>query len=288
MKNNYIRTTKEGREKYEVTLDEKKLEELKIRIAKNCGELSIVHKECEYGYIPHEKYMTRTHDKTIHYYEDVHYYESGNKKEDWHGYERYEIGLYYCDYKDFTCPRLVNFIDKILYMDKESIEKLFNGDLSELCSDLTVKEKIVVLKKEIDKITKDYNLKRNKKAHDLKEKYNLLDDNITNLDNKINELQAYVSIAKSELSKIDNIYNDKIQELNKQLEYLLSISSLNERQEDVSNYVKEMLNYVEYRLVDTISNEELKKYHDFFSNKTTNIVDTPTNHFSIKKKVLKR
>ncbi len=56
-----------------------------------------------------------------------------------------------------------------------------------------------------------------------------------------------------------------MKELNDKLKYLLSIEKLNESQEDSSKYIEELLSFVDIRLVDTISLEEIERVRSFQS-----------------------
>lgn len=284
MKKMYIRSTLDGKEKYEITINQEKLEELRKRVAKNCGELALVHKECKLCYVPDNNYFTYSDKEPIHYYEDVHYRKSGNKTTEWDHYDEYEVDLYYCDYKDYTCPSLVNYINRLLYADKKAIEMLFSGDISSLMQHLTVKDKIAIIQREIANLKRKYKTNRNKKTSQINERYNSLSSQTTNLTDKIDEIHSYIEKVKEELREMDDSYEKELKELTARLNYLQSILELNEHQEDVSKYVIEMLSYIEYRLVDTISKEELQRYNDFFNENKKRLPDNPEEKFLIKKK----
>ena len=267
MREVYFRKTNNGKEKYEIIIDEDKLEELKIRIAKNCGELSMVHKECKYGYIPQDKYMTMDPDKEIHYYEDVRYYESGNKEKEYDQYETYEVSLFYCDYKDYTCPSLINFINRLLYFDKEAIKILLSGNIYKLFNNLLVKDKIILIQKEINELNREYGIKKKEQEEIIVNQYNLINNKSNNIIDNINDLESLLTSSKNKLLKIDNIYQNKLNELNNKLDYLESIKDINSKQEDITSYITEMFNYIKIHLIDKISNEEINRYKEFFKTK---------------------
>ncbi len=262
----YFRDNGEIREKYEILFDKQKLVELQRKVAKRCGEQSIVKKECKLCYIPRSDSFYQDRDsKLYHYCDEVHYKVSGNKTTEWDHYDEYEVDLYNCDYKDYICPVLVNFIEKIRYNDDKSIEALFNHDFQSISKFLTVKEKIVCLQEEIADVSQDYLIKRKEKVDELNLSYEELTKKAGDIEQHIKELNSWTSKMKKELLNMDKKHVSKMKELNDKLKYLLSIEKLNESQEDSSKYIEELLSFVDIRLVDTISLEEIERVRSFQS-----------------------
>ena len=272
----YFRNNGEEREKYEVSYDRKALEELQIKIAKNCGELNIVKTECKYCDIPHNDYLhleyLTDNKKVYHYYTDVHYKISGNKATEWDHYDEYEVDLYYCDYKDYTCPELVRFIDEIIYGEKKAITKIFNGEYKKYSVFPKVKDKLLQLQDEIASCTNEYNIKRQKRLEELNKSYNELSSKSNDIEKQIEKLNNWTKTTRKELLSMDKEHMSKIKELSKRLDYLTSIENQNMNQENLSNYLEEVLSHIHIKLIDKMSLSEIKRVRDFES--TEIVTDT--------------
>ena len=268
----YFRNNGEIREKYEVTYDKLKLEELKRLVATRCGELSIVRDLRKYGFIPQNDVFREGNDSLYHYYSDVKYKVSGKKTTEWDHYDEYEVDLYNCEYKDYICPELVKFIEGIIYSyyrDTKCFEKLFNKDFSKINSFPKVKEKIMSLQDEMARITQEYVSQRQKKVEELNQSYKELIESSADVEKHIKKLNAWINKTKKELLNMDKKHATRMKELNDRLEYLFSIEKLNENQEDLSKYIDELVNLVAFRLVDTISLKEIERVKSFQSSETS-------------------
>ncbi len=67
------------------------------------------------------------------------------------------------------------------------------------------------------------------------------------------------------MSKIEKENNKKIDELNKELSYLLEIRELNKNQEIDLSYIKELEKLVEFKLIDTLDISNIERINSFFS-----------------------
>ena len=264
----YFRNNGEIREKYELTYDISKLNELKMKIIFNCGELSIVKKECKYGSIPTEGSLRHGPDNSYHYMMDVHYKESKKKAKEWDHYEVYEVNLFYCDYKDYMCPDLVEFIEGFIYNGK-GINDIFNRDFKKAGCFQKVKDKILYLQQTIADTSQNYSLKRNQKVEELNHYYEELIKKSVDIEQQIKELNTWTSKTKQELLDFDKKHYEKMNELNNKLKYYLSIEELNKNQEDITKYIEELISLVKFDLIDTISLEEIERVREFQSNKNT-------------------
>ena len=253
----YFQNNGNEREKYEIEFDYKQLDELAKKVAKKCGELSIVHDERKLCYVPRsDSYSMDTKSDTYHYITDVKTKKSGNKAKEWDHYDEYEVDLYFCDYNDYICPELVNFIKKITYEDKDAIRKLFTKDFKSISKFPTVKEKIEQLKEEISAHQQEYTSRKNERVEALNRRYNEMTEKPLNIEKQIRQLKEWASQTEKELAEMDKKYTTEKEELNNRLSHLISIEALNENQEDVSKYVIELLSLIEIRLIDKISLDE--------------------------------
>ncbi len=264
----YFRNVEDRREKYDIQMNYDALEELCKRIAKNCGEVELVRDERKLCHVPrndcfHEDYDTHVY----HYYDEVTSKVSGNKTTEWDHYDEYEVDLYNCQYKDYTCPELVSFIQKLGWSDKKSIDTLFKGDLRFLTVFPTVKEKIQSLQAEIKRVKDSYDKRRKKKVKEMNEKYQSMNQSDFDLGSQLDTLNSWIKKVKKELEQMDHDYEEQMKKLNDQLKYYLSIESLNTHQEDLAPYVVELLGLVQYRLIDSISLDTLKRVSQFHSEK---------------------
>ncbi len=259
----FFRKVEGGKEKYEITIDSDKMEELARTIAINCGELRIVRTECKFKDIPYEdSFSFNGKDK---YYKDVKYKESGNMGSEWDHYDEYEVPLYNCEYKKYTCPPIIDFMFNLMYRDRKAIEMLFDGSYLKLCTFPTVKEKIPKTKSKSTSLTKSYKRGRQKKTSEVNGKYEEVNQSDLDIEQRINCLQELIESSKRDLQEMDSEYEKKKKELEKELEELLRIESINENQKPVSDYIVEMLSLIEYQLVDQISDEEIKRVNDFYN-----------------------
>ncbi len=262
----YFRNNGKEMEKYLVTYDNEKINELKKRVALHCGEKSIKKEEVKYvpsGNTFHHK------DDAYHYYGEVHSKLSKNKGVEWDHYDEYEVDLYICEYVDYLCPPLVEFISELYYDEKKAVTKLFNRNLKDVSTFPKVKDKIVMLQEEIASVTQSYTEKRNKKVEELNNSYAGLTQNVKDIENHIKQLHAWTSKTKKELLNMDRVHLSKMKELNDRLKYLLSIEELNRNQEDVSKYIEELYGLIDIRLIDKISLEEINRVREFRSDRIT-------------------
>lgn len=253
--------------KYLINFDTEELNALAKKVALNCGELRLVRKECALKYVPSGRFFHRDYDdNTNHYYDDIRYSKSGNKTTEWDHYDEYEVDLYNCEYKDYLCPELVDFINRIMYEDKKTIDIVFNGDFRSVSKFPTVKEKIAQLQKELASNSESYVLKRQNRVNDFSDRYTEMKNKQQgDLEKQIKELHSFATKAEKELLKIDKNYSAKAKELKDKLDYLLSIEKLNEHQEGVAKYLEELKSLIEIKLIDRMSLDEIQRVKDFQS-----------------------
>ena len=262
----YFRNNGDVREKYSIMFDKEGLEALQVQIAKRCGEQSIVKKECKYGQIPRNETLYCEYGKDeCHYIEDVHSKISGNKATEWDHYDEYEVDLYNCDYKDYFCPPLVGFIERILCYDNKVYSTFFSQNFKKLCYFPKVKDKLMRLQQEIATVSQEYLVSRQKKVDELNKEYEELTKKEGDIEKRIKEVNAWTSKMKKVLLNMDKEHVAKMKELNDRLKYLLSIEKLNENQEDVSKFIDHLLSLVDIKLIDTISLEEIERVRSFQS-----------------------
>ena len=262
----YFRNNENEREKYLIIYDDEKLADLKLRVALHCGEKSVKKEEVKHA---PRSYSFYHEDGTYHYREEVHSKLSKNKGVEWDHYYDYEVDLYDCEYIDYTCPPLVNFIGELYYDEKKAVAQLFNRDLKDVSSFPRVKDKIVMLQDEIAGVSQSYAENRSKKAEELNKSYAGLTQNVEDIESHIKKLHAWTSKTKKELLDMDKAHVAKMKELNDRLKYLLSIEELNKNQEDVAGYIEELYGLVDIRLIDKISLDEIKRVREFQSEKMT-------------------
>ena len=239
----YFRDNENEREKYEITFNRSGLQELRKTIAIKFGEHSTVNKEITRSDVPLNDYFTWDGD-TFHYYIGVKYSKSGNTVREYDHYDSYDEDLYNCTYNEYICPKFVLLIHNILLQEPEAIEHIFNHDFDEYMNIPKISEKIALVKEEIKEL--------NQKSGYLEE--------------QIKILQSWSIKIDKELLNIEKEYALKIKELNKRLNYLLSIEKLNEKQEDISKYIDELLSLIQIKLVDTISLDLIDRVKSFESN----------------------
>jgi hypothetical protein len=262
----YFRNNGDVREKYFITFDKEGLEKLQVQVAKRCGEQSIVKRECKYSRIPRSESLHHEYDKDeYHYIDEVHYKLSGNKGTEWDHYDEYEVDLYNCSYKDYFCPPLVGFIEKILCYDNNVYSTFFSQNFQKLCHFPKVKEKLMKLQQEIAAVSQEYLKARQKRADELNKEYEEITKKEGDIEKRIKEVNAWTSKMKKVLLKMDKEHVARMKELNDRLKYLLSIEKLNEDQEDPSNYINTLIGLVDIKLIDTISLEEIERVRSFQS-----------------------
>ena len=259
----FFRTVKGGKEKYEITIDSEKMEELARTIAIHCGELRIITKECKFKHIPHEdSFSFNTKEK---YYKDVKYRESGNMGSEWDHYDEYNVPLYNCEYKEYTCPPIIDFMFNLMYRDRKAIEMLFDSSYLKLCTFPTTKEKIPKIKAKLSRLAKSYKKQRQNKTSEVNREYEKINQSDIDIEQRINTLQELIESSKRDLQEMDSEYEKERKGLEKELQELLRIESINDNQKPVSDYIVEMLSLIEYQLIDQITDEEIKRVDDFYN-----------------------
>lgn len=261
----YIKDDKDVLEKYDVIFDQTRLEELKSRVIKNCSEIRRVKTECKLCYVPHGDIHEFDEDRkaTLYHYEDVKYKKSGNTATEWDHYDEYEVDLYDCEYTQFKCQHLVDFISDIIIGKEKSITILFNRDLKSIDRFPTVKKQIALLRKKLSKKSSDHKLME-AKINELNTKYSEFSKKTTNISESYKELESLISSYTEEISKLENKDNERVKQIRNELNDLLSIEELNRNQQPIDAYFNELVSLVEFRLVDTIGKNEINRINEFF------------------------
>lgn len=261
----YIKDNKDVLEKYDVIFDQTKLEELKSRVIKNCSEIRRVKTECKLCYVPHGDIHEFDEDRkaTLYHYEDVKYKKSGNTATEWDHYDEYEVDLYDCEYTEYKCQYLADFISDIIIGKEKSITILFNRDLKSIDRFPTVKKQIALLRRMLSKKSSDHKLME-AKINELNTKYNEFSKKTTNISESYKELESLISSYTEEISKLENKDNERVKQIRNELNYLLSIEELNQNQQPIDAYFEELISLVEFRLVDTIGKNEINRINEFF------------------------
>lgn len=261
----YIKDDKDVLEKYDVIFDQTRLEELKSRVIKNCSEIRRVKTECKLCYVPHNDIHEFDEDRkaTLYHYEDVKYKKSGNTATEWDHYDEYEVDLYDCEYTQFKCQHLVDFISDIIIGKEKSITILFNRDLKSIDRFPTVKKQIALLRKKLSKKSSDHKLME-AKINELNTKYSEFSKKTTNISESYKELESLISSYTEEISKLENKDNERVKQIRNELNYLLSIEELNQNQQPIDAYFNELVSLVDFRLVDTIGKNEINRINEFF------------------------
>ena len=261
----YIKDNTDVLEKYEVIFDQAKLEELKSRVIKNCSEIRRVKTECKLCYVPHGDIHEFDEDRkaTLYHYEDVKYKKSGNTATEWDHYDEYEVDLYDCEYTEYKCQYLADFISDIIIGKEKSITILFNRDLKSIDRFQTVKKQIALLRRMLSKKSSDHKLME-AKINELNNKYSEFSKKTTNISESYKELESLISSYTEEISKLENKDNERVKQIRNELNYLLSIEELNQNQQPIDAYFEELISLVEFRLVDTIGKNEINRINEFF------------------------
>lgn len=261
----YIKDDKDVLEKYDVIFDQTRLEELKSRVIKNCSEIRRVKTECKLCYVPHGDIHEFDEDRkaTLYHYEDVKYKKSGNTATEWDHYDEYEVDLYDCEYTEYKCQYLADFISDIIIGKEKSITILFNRDLKSIDRFPTVKKQIALLRRMLSKKSSDHKLME-AKINELNNKYSEFSKKTTNISESYKELESLISSYTEEISKLENKDNERVKQIRNELNYLLSIEELNQNQQPIDAYFEELISLVEFRLVDTIGKNEINRINEFF------------------------
>ena len=261
----YIKDDKDVLEKYDVIFDQTRLEELKSRVIKNCSEIRRVKTECKLCYVPHGDIHEFDEDRkaTLYHYEDVKYKKSGNTATEWDHYDEYEVDLYDCEYTEYKCQYLADFISDIIIGKEKSITILFNRDLKSIDRFPTVKKQIALLRRKLSKKSSDHKLME-AKINELNNKYSEFSKKTTNISESYKELESLISSYTEEISKLENKDNERVKQIRNELNYLLSIEELNQNQQPIDAYFEELISLVEFRLVDTIGKNEINRINEFF------------------------
>ena len=83
--------------------------------------------------------------------------------------------------------------------------------------------------------------------------------------NNYKKLQKGLNELTTDLSKIEKENNKKIEELNKELSYMLEIRELNKNQEIDISYIEELDGLIEFKLIDTLDISNIERINSFFS-----------------------
>lgn len=269
----YFRKNGEVLEKYEMVYDRQKLEQLMIRIAKNCGERHDVKREMEFSYFPKDNswrydYILGDVEKTLAYVENVHYKKNGKRTTHWYEYDDEVEDLYDCNFTLYFVPPIVDFIKSLIEGSETSIAALFNRNFSSIEHLLTVEEKIAYFNGILSKHQDDLIRKRKEKIEELSKKCEDININSAKL---IKELAALEKNSRYAMKDIKYQYDSYVE-----------IRDLNKNQQPVEQYIEELLSLIEFRLVDTIELSEVQRINLFFTVGYTNIQNS-----EVLKKVLK-
>lgn len=261
----YIKDDKDVLEKYDVIFDQTRLEELKSRVIKNCSEIRNVKTECKLCYVPHDDIHRYDADRnsTLYHYENIKYKKSGNTATEWDHYDEYEVDLYDCEYTEYKCQYLADFISDIIIGKEKSITILFNRDLESIDRFPTVKKQIALLRRKLSKKSSDHKLME-VKINELNTKYNEFSKKTTNISESYKELESLISSYTEEISKLEEKDNERVKQIRNELSDLLSIEELNKNQQPIDVYFEELVSLVEFRLVDTIGKNEINRINEFF------------------------
>ncbi|MBQ6285123.1 MAG: hypothetical protein IJK67_02295 [Bacilli bacterium] len=269
----YIRKNGEVLEKYEMVYDKQKLEELMIRIAKNCGEIHDVKREMEFSYFPKENswrydYILGDVEKTLAYVENVKYKKNGKRTTHWYEYDDEVVDLYDCNFTLYFVPPIVDFIKSLIEGSEASIAALFNRDLSLIENLPTVEEKIAYYNGILSKHQEELIRKRKEKIEELSKKCGDINSNSAKL---IKELAALEKNSRYAMKNIKFQYDS-----------YMGIRDLNKNQQPVEPYIEELLSLIKFRLVDTIELSEVQRINSFFTAGCTNMQNS-----EVLKRVLK-
>ena len=269
----YIRKNGEKLEKYEMVYDRQKLEELMIKIAKNCGERHDVKREMEFSYFPKNNswrydYILGDVEKTLAYVENVKYKKNGKRTTHWYEYDEEVVDLYDCNFTLYFVPPIVDFIKSLIECSEASIAALFNKDFSSIEHLFTVEEKIAYFNNILSKHQEELIKKRKEKIEELSKKCGDINSNSAKL---IKELATIEKDSRYAMKGIKYQYDS-----------YMEIKDLNKNQQPVEPYIEELLSLIEFRLVDTIELSEVQRINSFFTVGTANIQNS-----EVLKRVLK-
>ena len=233
----YINQNKNILKKYEVILNKDKIENLLMKVIKRCGEKHIIKEERIY--IPENEpgslVVLDYNKKNIVYVENVTAAKNGKTTTLYEDYYPYEVDLYNCQYLKYIAPYFAGFISELIYNPNSIIPLLFNQDFSSIKHFQTVEEKLKNKTEEIDQLK-------------------------TNNISIFNEINNYNTI--NQLNIIENSIK-KLKYKQKELDNLLEIKELNINQEPVTEYMKELLSLVQFKLIDTLNISEIERINSF-------------------------
>ncbi len=250
-------------EKYEVSFDKDKLEELLNRVIIRCGELHHEKKECEYQCIPKSNsYINDNGDVNIIHYENVKAKKNGKITTHYYEYTPCLEALYDCEYNKYIAPYFAYFIKRIMSLDTDALSILFNRDISSIKYFPIVEEKIESLSSKLSELESKYAREQKDKLDAINKKYSEVDfskspDNYKKISKLIKELKSLEKITKKEISK-----------MKQELSSLLRIRELNKNQEHIDEYFNELISLVEFRLIDRIEISEVERVSSFLGQKT--------------------
>ena len=90
----------------------------------------------------------------------------------------------------------------------------------------------------------------------------------TNPESKIETIDERIRKASAELDAIDNLKITKKREKLDELQKLIELKKLNEKQKSVVPYYARLIELITLDLVDTITKEEIERVNQFFGNST--------------------
>ena len=243
---------------------DEKIEKLRQRIIMNCGEKHLMHEELKESQIPrYESWIDDEYGTKVFYYENVTKRKSGNKATEWDHYDDYEVDLFYCDYTLYICPYLVYFLDSLV--EEENLTIIFNIDFTSVPEFLTVEVKIVLLKNKIDESQATYVSEKEKKLDELNKKYKSFNKKNSSISNSYEELQELIENIKNEISSIESKSEIETKVYGEELEKYMIIRNINKHQEPSTNYFYELVELIEFKLVDTINISDIDRINEFFA-----------------------
>ena len=259
----YIRKNGETLEKYEVVFSKKEIEELMVRIAKDCGERHYEEKEDELSFIPNNgswvfSYLFGDTEPTLAYIDNVHYKKNGKIITHYHNeWPDFDAEIYDCSYSIYFAPFFVEFIRNFINNQDSAVETMFKKEFSFIEYFPTVEEKIKVLKDKLMKHQRELIEKRKNKIEELNKLCDNIDDNSNNIIEGIESLH------------IED--NKAMKSIEWELAQYMEIRDLNRNQKPIGPYVEELLSLIQFRLADTIQLSEIERINSFFKNGTKNM-----------------
>ena len=186
----YFVKTDDMIEKYQITFDKQKINELNKKIIDNCSHIE--HREYESDYLPmiDEANLIR----------NITYTNTGKKKE----YFEEIRDIYLLKYDEYKPPRLVKLIDRLLNDETKAIDEIFKYKLNK---EMTIDDKISLANDEFNKIPSD---------------------NIDLKKEKLKELEKLINTKKATINQqgIELYYNQLIDLIDINMVDLISINEL--------------------------------------------------------------